>query len=598
MEVTNHDGNIAATRLQPSQPPELKKTDDQVHSDSKLRKPDRTNDEDHVILAKEKDKTKIPSLKTEIIHRANPDPWRQIALPIKNKYSTVMLNCKFIDRMLESFYAKLFSNKHQYLKAQYNQKSLLHEVLFRLDAHMIVFLVMLDKLARNDYLSDDGMALYRKLRHQLELAAIQVPNYLAPLVQLIQDYNPDDPNLNETVYLVMHDAFQTHPATRENEFLLAGERKYVTSDIHGMIVEIHRLMTTPDGHLNGNFHAAHNHVDTTAQADEFTLANQVRDIRGELNPLLPGQSFFHRRDQFGDPVTFGYGHQNQWTRHAHYLTQYLQQFNFPPIKVNDLNSMARFYYLDANTDWVRNLNAELNSVYFTNQASASAESLCNFTGNQLAWDIDFNNANFKEQLGLITITLKKQLAKQVRNLLDLSNLTGFFDAIKNQAIAKDLIGLIPDYKGITDDQFSFIESRITEFTKRFQHIDLENTNTVSYRDYCLIRELVPDIEELDWHVVEMNVADDVRRNKPLKYWDYQHYVTMETTENLDALASLQTFQHIMPPVGSNYNRLTTTTRSGTYYNRNHMPVRFTSEGDSEYARFVSAIKPYYSQTRP
>jgi hypothetical protein len=595
MEENTGDHNIAATKLRDTTGPKPELTADTNHADSKMLKTDRTTDEDHIVSAKS---TKKSSLQTEIVNRANPDVWRTIDKPIKNQHSTISLNCKFIDRILETFFSKFFANKHQYLKAQYQQKSLFHEVLFRLDAHMIVFLTMLEKLAQNDFLSDDAQATYRKLKHTLNLAAIQVPNYLAPLVQLIQDYNPDDPNLNETVYLVMYDAFTTHPARQVNQHLLNGESKFVTSDIHGMMAQIHRLRVTPAAQPNGDYRAAWNHTDSTAAAAQFTLNGQVDDRRGKLNPLIPGQNFVYRATNFGDPAEFAYNNQPAWQRHQDHLIQWLDQFNFPPLKHNDLNTMSRFYYLDANTDWVRFLNAELNSVYFTNDASASADSLCNFTGNFLSWDIDYSNSKYNAILNDSLVTLNHDQETQVNNLIDLSNLTGFIDAIYNPAHPEPIIELIPSFAKVTCPTVIFIRNYAQSITDRYSHIRIDERHQVPYPDYVLLRELIPALPDVNHAMIEYQVAADIRRHKPTKYWDNQRYVTYETTENLDALRTLETFQHIMPPIGSNYHRLTTSTRTGSFYNREHMPVRFNSTADNEYARYVSAVKPYFSQSRP
>jgi len=301
---------------------------------------------------------------------------------------------------------------------------------------------------------------------------------------------------------------------------------------------------------------------------------------------------------FGDPVEFGYNNPAQWTRHQHHLSQFLGQFNFPPLHVNDLNTMARYYYLDGRTDWVRFLNAEMNAVYFTNDASASAESLVNFTGNTLSWDIDFNNFMFEEFVNQMTITLTREQAEHARAMIDLTAVTGLLDALRDPALQADLPQMVPAYYQLAPAQLAHIRANANRVTRKYGQIEIDQQNRLSYDHYQLLRQLIPNLPDPDLRQIEELVAEDIRRYKPTKYWDNQSYVTYETTENLDALALLQTYQHIMPPIGSNYDRLTTSTRSGSFYDRTHMPVRFTSKTEDEYSRYVSAVKPYFSQTRP
>jgi len=518
----------------------------------------------------------------------------------KADYSYARVNMKFIDRNLDSIYDPMFSNKYQAQKAHYKQRSLLHEVLFRLNNHMAANILMVHKMCETGIASNDMQLLYRKIRYNLNLTHLQIPSIFAPELQMLSDYTPEDPNLSDTVYLTIYDDYVDHPNLAADQYLLAGENKFLESDIHGMMAQIQRLQTTPANNPNGNYSVKWNHTDHTAQAPQYIIGGQVNDIRGKLDPLIPGQTFVYRDEMRGDPSENDYQQAHNWTTHQRSLINYYKRFNFPAIQANvDFNSIANQLYLHETTTWVQYLNSELQAIIFTDAASGTAYNLAQFTNTQLVWDIEYKPEPLNEVLDRMRINLTLNEALEANHIINFANMVHFIDNDVLPA-ANAAAQLVPPVNhGLEQEHVNMCNQVLLPIADQLAGVQIQVQNaqsSVTYAHYNILREFMdlPAVPDLD---VSYLIAADIRDNHPSKYWDDLRYVTYFSTKHFEELAQLVTYQHIMPPVGSNYSRATTSTRRGLYYNREHMPVRAYYPGEHEYANFFAAVRPFYSKIR-
>lgn len=545
-------------------------------------------------------KTPGPSILTTVCNNAVEYRYQTPEVHCKADYSYVRVNMKFIDRNLDSLYEPMFSNKYQAQKAHFKQRSLLHEVLFRLNNHMAANILMVHKMCETGIASNDMQLLYRKIRHTLNLTHLQIPSVFAPELQMLSDYKPEDPNLSDIVYLTIYDDYVDHPNLIVNQHLLAGENKFLESDIHGMMTQIHRLQTTPANNLNGNYSVKWNHTDHTAQAAQYIPGGQVNDTRNKLDPLIPGQTFVYRDEMRGDPSENDYQQAHNWTAHQRALINYYKRFNFPAIQDNvDFFSIANQLYLHETTTWVQYLNSELQAIIFTDANSGTAYNLAQFTNTQLVWDIEYKPEPLDQVLAGMRINLTVNQALEANNIIAFANMVNFIDnAALPHAVADAALAQPVDH-GIGQEHVNVCHNVLTPIADSLAQIQIQvhhGQNSVTYAHYNILREYMnlPAVPELD---ISYLIAADIRANHPSKYWDDHRYVTYFSTKHFEELAHLVTYQHIMPPIGSNYNRDTSNTRLGLYYNREHMPVRAYYPGEHEYANFFAAIRPYYSKIR-
>merc|ERR1719219_374420 len=119
---------------------------------------------------------------------------------------------------------------------------------------------------------------------------------------------------------------------------------------------------------------------------------------------------------------------------------------------------------------------------------------------------------------------------------------------------------------------------------RLHHPEVPNDGPNQPIDFIFRNNIPLDVAHYAHHdPVGALIAQWVRANGIQHLWDHHQYVTTERTQNIEGLKELAVYQLYHPAVGPHPTvRHESVQFRGPYYNRAHLPIRYTSIIENEY----------------